>query len=43
MVILVLTQIVVQIINDLFGGAKAPSYIYVYEKDRENNSNTGGD
>jgi len=27
----------------IFGGAKAPSYIYVYEKDRENNSNTGRD
>jgi len=27
----------------IFGGARAPFYIYVYEKGRENNSNTGGD
>lgn len=27
----------------IFGAPEGASYIYVYEKGRENNSNTGGD
>jgi hypothetical protein len=32
-----------KVIHTIFGAPEGASYIYVYEKDRENNSNTGGD
>jgi len=39
----VLVAIARKIIHIIFGGPKGPSYIYVYEKGRENHNNTGRD
>jgi len=38
----VLVVIARKITYTIFGGARAPSYIHVYEKGRENNSNARG-